>query len=121
MCGNSGAPLDADTWAIALCAEWCGTCREWRAVFDRARPAHPQLRWRWLDIEDEAELLDDMDIETLPCLLLARGDQVLFFGPILPQPEVLSRLVETFSAQAEPASAVDGAVAALWRRLRNTG
>lgn len=111
--------MDDDLQAVCLCAEWCGTCRDWRAVFDRARQTHPQLRWRWLDIEDEADLLDDMDIETLPCLLLARGDSVLFFGPVLPQPDVLSRLVQTFSAQAAPASRVDPAATALWHRLRD--
>ncbi len=113
--------MNDDLHAIGLCAEWCGTCRDWRAVFDRAREAHPHLRWRWLDIEDEADLMDDMDVETLPCLLLARGDRVLFFGPVLPQPDVLSRLVQTFSAQAAPASMTDPAVSALWHRLRSSG
>ncbi len=83
---------------------------------------HPGVRWRWLDIEDEAERLGDLDIETLPCLLLARGAQVLFFGPVLPQAEVLSRLVRTFTAPgARPAGAVDGAAAAFWQRLRAAG
>jgi thioredoxin 1 len=109
--------LAADTWAVCLCADWCGTCRDWRAVVDQAAQSHPGVRWRWLDIEDEADLMGDMDIETLPCLLLARGDAVLFFGPVTPQPEVLSRLVQTLSTPDTRAAAVDGAVNALWHRI----
>lgn len=105
------------TWAVCLCADWCGTCRDWRAVVDQTAQAHPDVRWRWLDIEDEAELLGDLDIETLPCLLLARGDEVLFFGPVTPQPEVLSRLVQTLSAPGARAAAVDAEVSALWHRI----
>lgn len=110
--------MATETWAVCLCADWCGTCRDWRAVVDQVAQAQPDVRWRWLDIEDEADLLGELDIETLPCLLLARGDRVLFFGPVTPQPEVLSRLVQTLSAPDARVLAVDVAVAALWRRLR---
>ncbi|MBR6976648.1 MAG: hypothetical protein IKH84_07090 [Ottowia sp.] len=37
-----GAP-DARGAALCLCAEWCGTCREFRAIFDEtAAPIPPQ-------------------------------------------------------------------------------
>jgi hypothetical protein len=111
--------LAVDAWAVCLCADWCGTCRDWRAVVDQAMQAHPGVRWHWLDIEDEADLLGDLDIETLPCLLLARSEEVLFFGPVTPQPEVLSRLVQTLSAPAPGAraAAVGAEVSALWQRI----
>ncbi|QHE85842.1 thioredoxin family protein [Hydrogenophaga sp. BPS33] len=102
---------------VCLCAEWCGTCRDWRPVIDALARAHPQVRWRWLDIEDEADLLGDLDVETLPTLLVGRGDRVLFFGSVLPKAELVKRLVESLATQ-EHAAAVDGDVAALWQRLR---
>ena len=77
----------------------------------------PHLRWRWLDIEDEAALLGDLDVETLPTVLVGRGDQVLFFGPVLPRVEQLTRLLETLSEPEHPAARVDDEVAALWQRL----
>ena len=47
---------------------------------------------RWVDIEDEAELLDDLDIETFPTLLVHDGARLRFAGVLTPQPETLRRL-----------------------------
>lgn len=80
-------------WVFGLCADWCGVCREWRAVFDAAAAAHPADRFIWVDIEDDDELLGDLDIETFPTLLVGTADRVLFFGTILPSPELLTRLL----------------------------
>jgi thioredoxin 1 len=85
---------------------------------DEVASAHPQLRWRWLDIEDEAALMGDLDIETLPTVLVGRGDQVLFFGPVLPRVELLTRLLEALNQQENPAANLEDDVVALWRRLR---
>ena len=29
-------------WAVCLCAGWCGTCRDYRALFDALAQAHPR-------------------------------------------------------------------------------
>lgn len=78
---------------LCLCAAWCRLCDEYRTVFDAARAAHPQLRFRWVDIEDEAEALGDLDIETFPTLLIACGDTLRHAGPLPPQAAVLERLL----------------------------
>lgn len=101
---------------VCLCAQWCGVCRDWRPVLDGLAAAHPQVNWRWLDIEDEADLMDDLDVETFPTLLVARGGEVLFFGPTLPQAEGLSRLLASLR-DAPAAAGVPEAARALWRRL----
>lgn len=103
---------------VSLCAQWCGTCRDWKPVIDEAASSLPHLRWRWLDIEDEAALLGDLDVETLPTVLVGRGHRVLFFGPVLPRVELLTRLLETLSEPEHPAAQVDDEVAELWQRLR---
>jgi thioredoxin 1 len=103
---------------VSLCAQWCGTCRDWKPVIDETASSLPHLRWRWLDIEDEAALLGDLDVETLPTVLVGRGDRVLFFGPVLPRVELLTRLLETLSEPEHPAAQVDDEVAELWQRLR---
>ena len=47
-----------DDWrVICLCAQWCGVCRDWRALFDEAAKAHPGLRFAWVDVEDEAQAM----------------------------------------------------------------
>src|SRR5512133_1733678 len=80
-------------WVICLCAEWCGACREWRALFAQAAAMHPDLRFGWVDVEDEAAALGDVDIETFPTLLVADGGRPLFFGPIQPSGAQLTRLL----------------------------
>lgn len=111
--------MAADTLhVISLCAQWCGTCRDWKPVIDEVASTLPHLRWRWLDIEDEAALLGDLNVETLPTVLVGRGDQVLFFGPVLPRVELLTRLLGTLSEPEHAAPRVDDEVATLWQRLR---
>lgn len=106
------AETDADAgrlWAICLCADWCSSCRAYRPVFDALARAHPDVRFEWLDIEDEAEALGDHDLEeTFPTLLIGRGAAALFLGPLLPQAPVLARLLESLRSGAQqPAPGAD--------------
>ena len=79
---------------ICLCAAWCGTCREFQPLFDQAATAHPRLAFRWLDVEDEADALGELDIETFPTLVIGGADGALrFAGPVPPQPGQLARLL----------------------------
>ena len=87
---------DAPLLVACLCAQWCGTCRDYRAVFD-ALGAELGMRatFVWVDIEDDEEVLGAIDIDDFPTLLIAQADRVLFFGPITPQPQTLARLVQS--------------------------
>jgi thioredoxin 1 len=95
----SPAPIDV----VCLCAAWCRLCDGYapvlREVVEALSPAHPGLRLRWLDIEDEAELLGDVDVETFPTIVLidATG-RARFAGPVMPQAETLRRLLQTLLA-----------------------
>ena len=79
-----------------LCAAWCAVCRDYRTSFDalRARADPAGLRLVWVDIEDEAERLGELEVETFPTVLIARGAEPFFLGPLTPQPPVLERLIE---------------------------
>lgn len=110
--------MDSDNrgrWVFGLCAEWCGVCGEWRAVFDAAAASHPRDRFAWIDIEDQDELVGEIDIETFPTLLVGLGDRVLFFGPILPSPDLLTRLLASLDGAATTAPAAPAQ--ALLKRL----
>ena len=84
-----------------LCAAWCRTCDAYQQTLATVRdtlaaeaarePVPP--RYVWVDIEDEADLVGDLDIENFPTLLLARGDALLFFGTVTPHAGTLERLV----------------------------
>ena len=101
-----------------LCAQWCGTCRDYAATFDAAAAAlGSDGRCVWIDIEDDAALLDSVDVENFPTLLIARGERLLFFGTITPQPATRARLVSSALAGALPAPASMPEFDALVRRL----
>src|SRR5512140_1038707 len=102
---------------ICLCAEWCGTCREWREPFAQAAAAHPDLRFGWVDVEDEAAAMGDVDIETFPTLLVADGGRPLFFGPIQPSGAQLSRLIANLLRDGAVPSGVTAETSALLARL----
>lgn len=110
---------EEDLRVVCLCAGWCGVCRDYRAAFDAAAAeAGTAATFAWIDIEDDAELVDDLDVENFPTLLIARGAQALFFGTITPQPGTLARLVQGALAGELSPPALGAPVDALVRRLR---
>lgn len=101
---------------VCLCAQWCGTCNQYQPIFDALAKAWPGMAFVWLDVEDEEEALGELDITTFPTVLLGKGDEALFLGPLLPQPGVLQRMLERFSqGDAQPLPAQDDAHALLQR------
>lgn len=79
---------------VVLCAAWCDTCRAFRTVFDRLAAQQEHTRFIWLDIEDQAALVGDIDVENFPTLAVFRGDVPVFFGVCLPQEAVIARLIK---------------------------
>lgn len=93
------AALSGDAMLVAcLCAAWCGTCSSYRATFEDLAVRHPDKTFVWIDIEDQADLVGDLDVDNFPTLLVQRGDTVAFFGTMVPDGGVADRLVH---AQAE--------------------
>ena len=92
---NPGAAQHADDslWVVCLCAEWCGTCRDYRPLLKEVARTHPNLRFAWVDIEDHSEFADDFEVETFPTILVAGRDGTRFLGPLLPHAETLSRML----------------------------
>ena len=107
-------------WVVCLCAEWCGVCREWRDAFTQAAAEHPELRFAWVDVEDEAEAMGDVDIETFPTVLIAHAGRPLFFGPVLPSGNQFTRLIASLRQDPTGAGAVSAEAAPLLARLAAT-
>ena len=113
--------MNADTrepvpplWVIALCAGWCGVCRDWRPAFLDTARAHPEWRFAWVDVEDEDEAMGGIDITTFPSVLVARGGEALFFGAIGPSRAALERLASALESAGQP---LPGEPQALLERL----
>ena len=90
---------DSDTLLVAcLCAQWCGTCRDYQAEFDRLAEAHPEICFVWIDIETHADRFDDLDVENFPTLLIEDGVTTRFFGTVLPHIAIAERLLSDRTA-----------------------
>lgn len=87
---------------ICLCAAWCGVCREWLPVFRQLAQDRPGIQFAWIDVEDEDEAMGDVEVQTFPTLLIAKGGQPLFLGPVPPSAVQTLRLVDRLQALAEP-------------------
>lgn len=107
-------------WVVCLCAEWCGTCRDYRAVFEQAMLDHPDMRFVWLDIEDQADLVGEVDVETFPTLLIADDQAIRFAGPLMPHPGTLSRLLDSLPATGPAVSSADPAFKGLLQTLQRS-
>lgn len=97
--------MNPDTVHVAcLCAAWCRLCEGYAAVFDPVLQAlqarHPALVVHWIDIEDEAELVGELDVQTFPTVVVADASWVRFAGPLTPQPETLQRVLRAALQQA---------------------
>lgn len=82
-----------------LCAQWCGSCRDYRVDFDAFAARFPDVQCAWVDVEDEPEIAGDIDIENFPTLVIQRGADVLFCGAMQPYINQLERLLQTFIDQ----------------------
>ncbi|MFU2489805.1 thioredoxin family protein [Thauera sp. WH-1] len=102
---------------MALCADWCGTCREFQVVLERVARAHPEILFAWADIEDDAELVGDIDVDDFPTLAIFRGGRPLHFGASLPLEPVVTRLLESLAHSSAGAIAVPHAVSEFGARL----
>ena len=103
-----------------LCAAWCDACREYRAGFAALAARFADTAFRWVDIEDEADWLGDVEVENFPTLLILHNETVLFFGPMLPQHGVLERTFQALRdipADALPAYVVGNAERQAWQPL----
>lgn len=85
---------------VGLCAAWCNTCTDFRTAFEGVAKARPDATFVWLDIEDDAALAGDIDVENFPTIGVFHRKRLLHFGVSLPQSAVLSRLLGALSADS---------------------
>lgn len=117
----TASPSPASHWqAICLCAAWCGVCRGWDRAFRELADAFPDVRFAWVDVEDEAEAVGELEIETFPTLLVAQDGHARFFGPVQPMAGEISRLLKRLIADPRAAHAVPPEAHALLSRLQST-
>jgi thiol-disulfide isomerase/thioredoxin len=120
---SPASPSSAPLLVACLCAGWCGTCTSYQPVFDAlAAEFGDAAQFVWVDIEDEADALGDVDVDDFPTLLIAPGGdaRIAFFGPVLPHVQNARQLVQRALA-GELTLVGDARLAAVVPALRRLG
>ena len=65
-----------DFWAA-----WCGPCRMFAPIFERASTAHPDIMFGKVDTETELNLAAAAGISSIPTLMAFRDGILLFSEP----------------------------------------
>ena len=67
-------------------AEWCGPCKMFGPIFEKASIAHPAITFAKVDTEAERELASAAQITSIPTLMAFR-DGILVFRQLGAMPE----------------------------------
>jgi thioredoxin 1 len=115
--------ISDDAWiVVCLCAAWCDVCSHYQPGFEQLASRHPDKHFVWIDIEDQADVVGDLDVENFPTLLIQRADTVAFFGTVQPEPQQADRLLlaQTAKTDAElQAEALSTAERRIWQQECN--
>jgi thioredoxin 1 len=68
-------------------ASWCGPCRQFGPVYEKAAEGNPDLVFAKVDTEAQQELAAAFEIRSIPTLMIIRDRTVVFSQPgALPAP-----------------------------------
>ena len=62
-------------------AEWCGPCKMFGPIFEKASDANPDIRFAKVDTEAEQQLGGSLGIQSIPTIMAFRDGVMLFSQP----------------------------------------
>ena len=93
-------------------ASWCGPCRQFAPVYERASEAHPDIVFGKVDIDANQDLASAAGIQAVPTLMIAKQGQIIFKQAGALRAEDLDDLIAQAKALDVSAAAQDSAASA---------
>lgn len=69
---------DNELVLVDFWATWCGPCKAFGPIYEKASEANPDIVFGKVDIDQNQDLAQAAEIQAVPTLLIAKKGQVIF-------------------------------------------